>query len=82
VLSYQTGLTVDRTLRDRQVGRPAGEIDEGARDLLAAFDRAEHGAGEAAAVGDRRGVGVEQVVSPIPLLAAALTSTTRQRSEL
>jgi hypothetical protein len=34
-------------------------FDGVARDLLAAFDRAEHGADQAAAVGDRRGVGVE-----------------------
>jgi hypothetical protein len=33
------------------------------RDLLAAFDRAERGGGEAAGVGDRRGVGVEMLGS-------------------
>ena len=49
-LGHQTRLTVDGSLQHRQVGRPAGELDEGARDLFAAFDRAEFGAGEAAGV--------------------------------
>jgi len=60
LLNYQTGLIVDRTLQDRQVGYAAADIDDQVRDLLAVFDRAEHGANEAAAVGDRRGVGVEE----------------------
>jgi hypothetical protein len=47
-------------LQERQVGCFAGDVDEGERYLLAAFDRAERGAGEAAAVGDCRGVGVEE----------------------
>src|SRR5258707_561986 len=48
------------------VTRPAWEGTEAgwrrlcAGDLLAAFDGAQEGSGEAAAVGDRRGVGVEQ----------------------
>src|SRR5258707_15213289 len=61
LLSDQTGLTVDRTLQERHVAwRPVGDFDPGARDLLAAFDGAQEGSGEAAAVGDRRGAGVEQ----------------------
>jgi hypothetical protein len=43
LLNYQTGLTVDRTLQDRQVGDAAADIDDQVRDLLAAFDRAEEG---------------------------------------
>src|ERR1019366_3787032 len=68
LLSHQTGLTVDPTLQDRQVGCLAGDIDEEARDLLAAFDWAEHGADEAAAVGDRRGVGVEEANEGVDVL--------------
>jgi hypothetical protein len=55
LLSHQTGLTVDRTLQERQVECPTGDIDAQARDLLAAFDWAKvSDADEAAAVGDRR----------------------------
>src|SRR5215813_329970 len=62
LLSHQTGLTVDRTLQERHVaGPPAGELDPGACDLLAAFDGAQEGECEAAAVGGGRGVGVEEV---------------------
>lgn len=67
-LGHETGLTVDRALQDRQVGCPAGDIHIGARDLLAAFDRAEVGLGEAAAVGDRRGVGVEEADGNVDVL--------------
>jgi hypothetical protein len=37
----------------------AGDLGAGARDPLGAFERVEHGADEAATVGDRGGVGVE-----------------------
>jgi hypothetical protein len=38
-LRDQAGLAVDRSLQERRVsGRPLGEFDPGARDLLAAFD--------------------------------------------
>jgi len=47
LLSDQARLAVDRPLRERQAGCPAGEVDAGARDLLTAPDRPEHGAGEA-----------------------------------
>jgi len=57
LLSDQTGLSVDRTLQNRKVRCPAGDIEDGARDLLTALDWAELGADDAAAVGDRRGVG-------------------------
>src|SRR6266536_4534895 len=60
LLSHQAGLAVDRTLQDRQVGYLSDDTDQGARDLLGTFDRAEPRAGEAAAVGDRRGAGVEE----------------------
>jgi hypothetical protein len=61
LLSDHTGLAVDRPLQERHVaGCPAGEIDQVARDLLTALDRAQRGAGQAAAVGDRGGVGVEE----------------------
>jgi hypothetical protein len=55
LLSDQAGLAVDTTFQDRQVWSDVG-IDEGSRDLLAAFDRAEPG-GEAAAVADRCSAG-------------------------
>ena len=61
LLSHQPGLAVDRALQDRHVaGCPAGDIDDVACDLLAAFDRAQRGADQAAAVGDHRGAGVQQ----------------------
>ena len=60
LLSHQTGLTVDRALHERQVGHSAGHVEGVARDLLAAFGRAEHSGDQAAAVGDHRGVRVEQ----------------------
>jgi hypothetical protein len=61
LLSHQARLPVDRALQDHHVtGSPAGEIDQVARDLPGAFDRAERGAGEAAAVGGHRGAGVQE----------------------
>src|SRR5215475_10332225 len=52
LLGDQPGLAVDRTLQDRHVaGCSVGDFDPGAGDLLAAFDRAQEGKGEAAAVG-------------------------------
>jgi hypothetical protein len=60
LLGDQAGLAVDRALQDRQAGWPAGEVGQVARDLLAALDRAQRGAGQAAAVGGQRGAGVEQ----------------------
>jgi hypothetical protein len=68
LLSRQAGLTVDGTFQDRQVGCPAGDIDDGARDRLAAFDGAEYGADQAAAVGDRGGVRVEEADERIDVL--------------
>ena len=59
------------TVRSRMrhvAGHQAGEIDVVPRDLLGAFDRAERGAGEAAAVGDRGGVGVEQADEGVDVL--------------
>ncbi|MDG9675946.1 hypothetical protein [Micromonospora sp. DH14] len=60
LLGDQAGLAVDRTLQNRQIPKSALEVDQGAADLLGAFDRVEHGADNAAAVGDRRRVGVEE----------------------
>src|SRR5215831_11585144 len=69
LLSHDTGLAVDRTLQERHVaGRPVGELDPGARDLLAAFDGAQEGGGEAATVGNRRGAGVEQTYQGVDVL--------------
>src|SRR5260370_29577413 len=69
LLSHQAGLAVDRALQERHVaGRPAGDFDPGARDLLAAFDGAQEGNGEAAAVGDRGGAGVEQADQGVDVL--------------
>src|SRR5712691_1739669 len=59
-LGHQAGLAVDRALQDRQAGYPAGEIEGIARDLLGALDRADRGADQATAVGDRGCAGVEQ----------------------
>jgi hypothetical protein len=47
---------------------PTGDIDNGARDLFAAFDWAEFGANQAAAVADRRGVGVEKADEGVDVL--------------
>src|SRR4030095_9385353 len=60
--------TVDHTLQDRHVVRPAGEIGEEARDLLAAFDRMGGGADEATAIADGRGVGVEETDEGVDVL--------------
>src|SRR5690348_6237562 len=60
LLRDQAGLSVDRPLQDFHVRCPAGEIDQVTRDLLAALDGAERGAGHAAAVGSHRGAGVEE----------------------
>ena len=69
LLSHQAGLAVDGAFQERHVaGRPVGDFDPGARDLLAAFDGAQEGSGEAAAVGDRRGVGVEQADQGVDVL--------------
>ena len=64
LLGHQAGLAVDRVLQDRHVaGCPVGDIDDIARDLLAAFDRVQRGAGQAAAavaatIAGRRPAGV------------------------
>src|SRR5450755_637364 len=61
LLGYQAGLAVDRALQERHAaGCPAGDAGQVAGDLLAAVDRAERGADQAAAVGDRRGARVEE----------------------
>jgi hypothetical protein len=60
LLGDQARLAVDRTLQERQSGCDAGDFGAGARDLLAAFDRAGEGAGEAAGVGDGRGAGIQE----------------------
>jgi len=53
-LGHQAGLAVDRALKDRQAG--SGPFGEEACDLLGAFDRAEHGCDESAAIAARRSV--------------------------
>jgi hypothetical protein len=68
LLNHQTRLTVDRTLQESQLGCRAGDLEDGARDLLAAFDRAELGADEAAAVTDRGGVGVKEADQGLDVL--------------
>src|SRR5271169_2110740 len=60
LLSDEARLAVYRALQDCQTGCPAGEIGGGAGDLLAALKQLEHGADQAAAIGDRGGAGVEQ----------------------
>jgi hypothetical protein len=51
LLSHQTWLAVDRAFQERHVaGRPVGDFDPGACDLLAAFDGVQEGDGEAATV--------------------------------
>src|SRR5215472_8572291 len=59
-LSHQAGLAVDAAFQDRQAGCPGGDVDEEARDLPGAFDRAEHRADQPAAVTGRGGAGVEE----------------------
>src|ERR1035438_2908559 len=68
-LSDQAGLAADRAFQDRQAGRPIGEGDAGARDLSTAPDRSGQGAGKAAAVGTRRGIGVEQADQAVDILS-------------
>src|SRR5260370_25833612 len=69
LLSDQAGLAVDGPFEERPVaGCPAGDFDPGARDLLAAFDGAQECSGEAAAVGDRRSVGIEQADQGVDVL--------------
>jgi len=60
LLGDQAGLAVDRALQERQAGCDTGDFGAGARDLLAAFDRAGQGGGEAAGVGDSRGAGIQE----------------------
>ncbi|MGV9304309.1 hypothetical protein ACWENQ_15780 [Nonomuraea sp. NPDC004354] len=52
LLGDQAGLAVDRTIQDRQVAEFTLEMDQGAHDLLGAFDWAERGADQAAAVAE------------------------------
>jgi hypothetical protein len=69
LLSHQAGLAVDRALEKRRVaGRAVGEFDPSARDLFVAFDGVQEGQGEAAAVGGRCGIGVEQADEGIDVL--------------
>lgn len=71
LLSDQAGLAVDCALLERQAGHRAGDVDGVAGDLLGAFGRVEGGCSESAAVGDRRGAGIEQSLlswSGTPLL--------------
>ena len=59
------------TVRSRIVMLPGARLAisaQAARDLLGAFDGAQEGDGEAAAVGDRRGVGVEQADEGVDVL--------------
>jgi hypothetical protein len=59
VLGDQAGLAVDRALQERQAGFPAGDADIEAGDLPGAFDRAQRGRDESAAVGGHGDAGVE-----------------------
>jgi hypothetical protein len=68
LLGHEAGPAVDRALQDRQAGRQAGDLDQVARDLLAAFDRAERGADQAAAVGGHGGAGVEDADQGVDVL--------------
>jgi hypothetical protein len=61
LLGCQARLAVDRAFQEGHVaGRTVGDFDPGAGDLLAAFDGVQERNGKAAAVGDCRGVRVEQ----------------------
>jgi len=83
VLSYQAGLAVHGAVQEcHSGGRPVGQFDPGAGDLLAAFDGVQEGSGQAAAVGDGRRVGVEESdqgvnVLRFPCLKALMTSAWR-----
>lgn len=57
LLDHQTRLTVHRAQRDGPVECPVDDIDEQTRDVLASFNLADPGAGEAATVGDPSDVG-------------------------
>jgi hypothetical protein len=82
-LSYQAGLTVDRTLEERHGGgRLAGEVDEEVGDLLAAFDRVGLSAGEATAVAGRRGVRVEKTDEGIDVCGFPRLSEVRDEAGL
>src|SRR5690606_25375933 len=67
-LDYQTRLTIDSAFQDRQAGSSAGEVDKVAGDPFAALDRAERSIDQAAAVGDPRGVGIEEADEGIDVL--------------
>src|SRR5271156_579878 len=61
LLGDQAGLAIDRALQESQARCPADDIEGGAGDLLAAFDRAlGDRADEAAGVGDGRGAGIQE----------------------
>src|SRR5215471_15917111 len=69
LLSDQAGLAVDRALQDRQAGCPVDGGEHVARDPLGAFDRAERdGVGQAAAVGDHGGGGIEEADESVDVL--------------
>jgi len=69
LLSDQAGLAVDGAFQEHNVAeRPVGDLDPGPRDLLAAFDGPHEGNGEAAAVGGRRGAGIEQADQGVDVL--------------
>ena len=69
LLSHQPGLAVDRAFQERHVARrPVGNFDPGVCDLLPTFDGAQEGSGEAAAVGDGRGIGVKQADEGVDVL--------------
>jgi hypothetical protein len=67
-LGDQAGLAVDGAFQERQAGCHPGNFDAGERDLLAAFDRAEPGGDEAAAIADRCGAGVEEADEGVDVL--------------
>jgi hypothetical protein len=69
LLGHQAGLAVDGAFHERHgAGGPAGDFDPGARDLLAAFDRAQEARDEPATVRDGRGTGVEQADEGLDVL--------------
>jgi hypothetical protein len=69
LLSHQPRLAVDGAFQERHgAWHPVGDLDPGAGDLLAAFDGVQEGQGEATAVGDRGGVGVEQADDGLDVL--------------
>src|ERR1700742_3741022 len=68
VLADQAGLAVDGALEEGQVGDAPGQVGQVGGDRAGALDGGERGGDHTAAVGDDRGVGVEQANDRVDVL--------------